>query len=168
MYSNINFKRHFVPIFAGMGLRSRVKAYVLLLIMLLLSLHDVFPHTHYSGSDFESHIASFHFHHDHDHEHHHGDKPDDHDHPDNEKDHTLLDYLLGQHQQTSHVPLISSSCYKGSRYDDAVVNAVLPELSQIFLHKKSFLHHYCLFDSGHLNRLCFLSDITRRGPPPIH
>lgn len=148
-----------------MGLGCRVKAYILLLIMLLLSLHDLIPHTHYLDSNFSSFIVLNHFHSDHDYGHHHGDKAHDHDQSEDDQEHSLLDFLLGEHQQTSHLPQLSTSDTKTPRSHLFVVYAILPETFQLPTNKRSFLHHYSLFDPDFPNPFSFLADFNRRGPP---
>ena len=45
----------------------------------------------------------------------HGDKAHDHDQSEDDQEHSLLDFLLGEYQQTSHVPQLSTSDTKTLR-----------------------------------------------------
>ena len=118
--------------------RSRVKAYLLLLIMVLLSLHDLIPHIHHSDFGVTNHFASGHTH-AHDHEHLDGNKQQDPDLPKSDKERTFLDFLFGQHLQVSHVPQISLAGYQIIRPVFFAVNAVLPETFQFFCQEEILL-----------------------------
>lgn len=95
----------------------------------------------------------------------HGDKAHDHDQSEDDQEHSLLDFLLGEYQQTSHVPQLSTSDTKTLRSHLSVVNAISPKTFQLLTNRRSFLHHYSLFEPDLLYHFSFLSDFSRRGPP---
>ncbi|MCB0666237.1 MAG: hypothetical protein KDC80_10460 [Saprospiraceae bacterium] len=149
-----------------MDLKSKVYAHSLLCIMLLLALHDVIPHTHHPVSEYSEQKGTSHL--DHDHGHHHGDAGHDHDQPKDKDEHSLLDFLLGLHRQILHVPQVAATPSQTTRQHHPLLDAVLPEIAQIYLHKRCFLHHYSLFEKPLLHLFSFLADFSRRGPPAFH
>ena len=148
---------------------NRVKASLLLMIMLLITGHDFIPHSHYQASTTTDPVSQHHHHfhgHGHDLDHDHHGLPDSKDDADNSQENELINFLLSQHQQITHAPLISSAGNNLSiPSTTSILKAVLTKPSQLCLDRQYFLHHYTLFEPDLLYHFTFLSDFSRRGPP---
>lgn len=154
-----------------MKFTNQIKAYIILHIMIIMMMHNAFPHVHHQHEESSAAISEGEFHHhDHHDSHHHHLEEGDNDNKENDnKQKSFLDYLFNNHLHTQHT----------HQYTSSIVEQVKPVKgieSKWFANSVNWNLNFSCFDLG-IHRYVLSEDLKpehhylhshpHRGPPAL-